>query len=107
YDRPNLSKDFLAGTAQDDWIPLRPPEFYAEQAIELRLATSAEAIDPKARQVILAGGERLGFGKLLLATGAEPMRLKIPGAEAALVLRSFADSRAIIARAQAGRTAVI
>jgi apoptosis-inducing factor 3 len=107
YDRPNLSKDYLAGTAQEDWIPLRPPEFYAEQAIELRLATSVDAIDPKGRQVILAGGEHVGFGKLLLATGAEPVRLRIPGAEAALVLRSFADSRAIIARAQAGRTAVI
>jgi NADPH-dependent 2,4-dienoyl-CoA reductase/sulfur reductase-like enzyme/nitrite reductase/ring-hydroxylating ferredoxin subunit len=109
YDRPNLSKDYLAGTAQEDWIPLRPPEFYAEQAIELRLRTTAEAIDPQGRQVILAGGERLGFGRLLLATGAEPVRLTIPGADAphVHVLRSFADSQAIIASAQAARRAVV
>src|SRR5262245_14492578 len=107
YDRPNLSKDFLAGTAQEDWIPLRSPKFYAKQAIELRLKTTAEAIDPKAKQVLLKGGERIGFDKLLLATGAEPVRLTIPGADAALVLRSLADSRAIIERAQAAQTAVI
>src|SRR5215469_11992626 len=81
YDRPNLSKDYLAGTAPEEWIPLRSPEFYIENAIELRLGTTATAIDVAGRLVMLGGGEALGFDKLLLATGAEPIRLQLPGAE--------------------------
>src|SRR5689334_4490012 len=74
YDRPNLSKDYLAGTAPEEWIPLRPPEFYVENDIELRLGTIAMAIDVGGRRVVLGGGEETGFDKLLLATGAEPIR---------------------------------
>jgi nitrite reductase/ring-hydroxylating ferredoxin subunit len=80
YDRPNLSKDYLAGTAPEEWIPLRPPKFYADNGIELRLGTTATAIDTARRHVML-GGEELGFDKLLLATGAEPIRLQVPGAD--------------------------
>src|SRR6185312_12271198 len=69
YDRPNLSKDYLAGTAPEDWIPLRPTEFYAVNGIDLRLRTDAVAIDPVTRRIILGGGEELGFDKLLLVTG--------------------------------------
>ena len=102
YDRPNCSKDFLAGTAPEDWMPLRPPEFYQEQGIDLKLRTEVAAIDAKARQVALAGGGSVPFDKLLLATGAEPVRLDIPGADQkhVHVLRSLADSRAIIAGAK-------
>ena len=109
YDRPNLSKDYLAGTAPEDWIPLRPSEFYTENAIELRLATTATALDVAGRRVLLDGGEALGFDKLLLATGAEPIRLQLPGAELPHVrtLRSLADSRELIARARKGSRAVI
>jgi NADPH-dependent 2,4-dienoyl-CoA reductase/sulfur reductase-like enzyme/nitrite reductase/ring-hydroxylating ferredoxin subunit len=109
YDRPNLSKDYLAGTAPEEWIPLRPPEFYAENAIELRLGTTATALDVAARRVMLSDGQALGFDKLLLATGAEPIRLQLPGAELAHVrtLRSLADSRDLIARARKGSRAVI
>ncbi len=108
-DRPNLSKDYLAGTAPEDWIPLRPPEFYAENAIELRLGTSATAIDVAARHVVLGSGETLGFDKLLLATGAEPIRLQVPGADLPHVrtLRSLADSRDLIGRARKGSRAVV
>jgi len=108
-DRPNLSKDYLAGEAQEDWIPLRPPEFYADQRIELRLSTPVAAIDSGRRRLTLAGGEELGFGALLIATGAAPVRLPIPGADAAHVflLRSFADSQAIIAAAAGATRAVI
>jgi NADPH-dependent 2,4-dienoyl-CoA reductase/sulfur reductase-like enzyme/nitrite reductase/ring-hydroxylating ferredoxin subunit len=109
YDRPNLSKDYLAGAAPEEWIPLRPSEFYAENGIELRLGTTAAAIDAAARRVMLAGGEALGFDKLLLATGAEPIRLQVPGAELPHVrtLRSLADCRELIARARSGTRAVV
>ena len=109
YDRPNLSKDYLAGTAPEEWIPLRPPEFYAENDIELQLGTTAMAIDVAGRRLVLGGGEEIGFSKLLLATGAEPIRLQVPGADLPHVrtLRSLADSRDLIARAHKGSRAVV
>src|SRR5437868_6726843 len=73
-DRPNLSKDYLAGSAPEDWLPLRPEGFYAEASIDLRLNTEVAAIDPKAQNVVLAGGEAIPYDRLLLATGAEPVR---------------------------------
>jgi NADPH-dependent 2,4-dienoyl-CoA reductase/sulfur reductase-like enzyme len=108
-DRPNLSKDYLAGQAQDDWIPLRPPEFYTERRIELLLGTRVSSIDVGAREVLLEGGQRRAFGALLIATGADPVRLPIPGADGAHVhyLRSFADSRALVAKASTARHVVI
>jgi NADPH-dependent 2,4-dienoyl-CoA reductase/sulfur reductase-like enzyme/nitrite reductase/ring-hydroxylating ferredoxin subunit len=109
YDRPNCSKDYLAGNAPEDWMPLRPAEYYTAQDIDLQLRTEVTEIDPKARQVTLAGGRSLPFDKLLLATGAEPIRLDIPGANQTHVhvLRSLADSRAIIAQAKDARRAVV
>jgi apoptosis-inducing factor 3 len=109
YDRPNCSKDYLAGNAPEDWMPLRPADFYAQHAINLRLGAEAVALDAGARQVVLADGVRLAFDKLLLATGAEPVHLDIPGAGAphVHVLRSLADSRAIIAAAKTARRAVV
>jgi NADPH-dependent 2,4-dienoyl-CoA reductase/sulfur reductase-like enzyme len=108
-DRPNLSKDYLAGNAPEDWVPLRPDGFYPESAIDLRLGTNVTAIDARAREVALADGSRLSYDRLLLATGAEPVRLSIPGADAphVRVLRSLADSRAIIARAENARRALV
>ncbi|HEY7246485.1 MAG TPA: FAD-dependent oxidoreductase [Xanthobacteraceae bacterium] len=109
YDRPNCSKDYLAGNAPEEWMPLRPSEFYRDREIELRLRTQAAGIDLKTRQVSLADGQSIRFDKLLLATGAEPVRLDIPGADLphVHVLRSLADSRAIIAGAKAARRAVV
>lgn len=103
-DRPNLSKDYLAGTAEADWIPLRDENFYREHDIQLRIGTQVTAIESKASQVRLADGSTLGYGALLLATGAEPVRLKLPGAELPHVhyLRTQADCEAIIARVEAG-----
>jgi NADPH-dependent 2,4-dienoyl-CoA reductase/sulfur reductase-like enzyme/nitrite reductase/ring-hydroxylating ferredoxin subunit len=108
-DRPNLSKDYLAGNAPEEWIPLRPPEFYGEQGIELRLGTRAVAIHADAREVELAGGSRQRYGALLLATGAEPVRLGIPGSDLPHIhyLRTLADSRALIAKATVSRRAVV
>jgi apoptosis-inducing factor 3 len=109
YDRPNLSKDYLAGTAPEEWIPLRPPEFYAENGIDLRLGATAKAIDVGGRRVMLESGEALGFDKLLLGTGAEPIRLQVPGGDLpqVRVLRTLADSRDLIARAAKGSRAVV
>ena len=108
-DRPNLSKDYLAGTAPEEWIPLRGDDFYAANAIELRLKTGVGSIDPRGRQVALSDGTTLAYDRLLLATGAEPVRLPFPGANQPNVhtLRSLADSRAIIAGAAAARRAVV
>ena len=109
YDRPNCSKDYLAGNAPEDWIPLKPAEFYREHAIDVALGTNVTGIDVKARQVAVAGGRNLAFDKLVLATGAEPIRLDIPGASEphVHVLRSLGDARAIIANAKEARHAVV
>jgi NADPH-dependent 2,4-dienoyl-CoA reductase/sulfur reductase-like enzyme/nitrite reductase/ring-hydroxylating ferredoxin subunit len=109
YDRPNCSKDYLAGNAPEEWMPLRPPEFYRDNGIDLRLATEVNSIDPRGHIVALADGKSLPFDKLLLATGAEPIRLDIPGANAphVFVLRSLADSRAIIERTKGAKRAVV
>ncbi len=109
YDRPNLSKDYLAGSAPEEWIPLRSPEFYADQKIELKLGTRAAAIDTNAREVRLADGTGLHYGALLLATGAVPVRLDIPGSDLPHIhfLRTLADSRALVAAATAARRAVV
>lgn len=108
-DRPNLSKDYLAGTAPEDWLPLRPAEFYAEHRIALALDAEVAAIDPKARELRLADGTRHSWGALLLATGAEPIRLTVPGGDLPHVrtLRSVADCRELIARARTARRAVV
>ena len=108
-DRPNLSKDYLAGSAPEDWLPLRPDAFYAENNIDLRLNTEVVGIDVKTREVILAGGKRLTYDRLLLATGAEPVRLPIAGAGHPHVhtLRSLADCRAIIEVAGNARRALV
>jgi len=108
-DRPNLSKDYLAGTAPEEWIPLRPREFYAEQGIEFLTGARAVDIDATGRKVKLEDGRVLPYEAMLLATGAEPIRLTIPGAELPHVftLRTLPDSQAIIARAQSAKTAVV
>lgn len=109
YDRPNLSKDYLAGKAQEEWIPLRGADFYRERGIDLRVGTRVAAIDPASRTVTLADGTTLGWGALLLATGADPVRLPVPGAELphVRVLRTLADSRALVERAQSARRVVV
>jgi len=108
-DRPNLSKDYLAGTAQEEWIPLRAPAFYDEHRIDLLLNCRVTALDARHKRVQFDGGSSRGYSSLLLATGADPVRLDIPGAAAGqvLYLRTFADSKAIVARAGSARRVVI
>lgn len=108
-DRPNLSKDYLAGNAPEDWLPLRGEDYYQDAGIDLRLNTNVSAIDPKTRNVTLGNGDKLPFDRLLLATGAEPIKLQILGADQPHVhtLRSVADSRAIIKAAGSARRALV
>ena len=73
-DRPNLSKDYLAGTAPEEWMPLRPPAFFGEQKIALTLGARVTGIDPTAHKLTLADGRAVDWDALLLATGAEPVR---------------------------------
>lgn len=108
-DRPNLSKDYLAGNAPDDWLPLREEGFYAKNGIDLRLGVAAAGIDASAREAMLSDGRSVAYDRLLLATGAEPVRLSIPGADQKHVhtLRSIADCNAILASAAGARHAVV
>ncbi len=102
-DRPNLSKDYLAGTAPEDWVFLRPDDFYRSQNIELVTGVRVTALDTAGHRVTLSDGTSRSYEALLLATGAEPVRLEIPGMDrrSVFTLRSLDDSRAIIAAATA------
>jgi apoptosis-inducing factor 3 len=108
-DRPNLSKDYLAGTAPEDWIPLRPPAFFGEQKIALSLSSRVASIDPAGKKLSLEDGREVGWDALLLATGADPVRPPIPGVDQTHVhtLRTFGDCKAIIDRASRARHAVV
>ena len=107
-DRPNLSKDYLAGTAPEEWMPLRDEASYAEMGVTLRTA-EATALDTTARHLHLADGTRLAWDACVIASGSDPIRLSLPGADRpnVFVLRTLADSRAIIAAATAARRAVV
>jgi len=107
-DRPNLSKDFLAGAAPMEWITLRDDGFYQQMQIEL-VRDEAVEIDTMAKSVTLKGGRKLSYGKLLVSTGSEPSRLPIPGATLPHVktLRTLADSQSIIDSAVKARRVVV
>jgi NADPH-dependent 2,4-dienoyl-CoA reductase/sulfur reductase-like enzyme/nitrite reductase/ring-hydroxylating ferredoxin subunit len=109
-DRPNLSKDYLAGTAKEDWIPLRSDDYYRERHIDLLLDSRASSLNVRERHVELENGKTCSFGALLIATGAEPVRLNIEGRPSIPIhyLRTFHDSQAIIASlASANRALVV
>jgi NADPH-dependent 2,4-dienoyl-CoA reductase/sulfur reductase-like enzyme/nitrite reductase/ring-hydroxylating ferredoxin subunit len=99
YDRPNLSKDYLAGSAQPEWLPLRAPDWYRDHGVQLRLGRRALALDAGARRLSLDDGAEIAFDRLLIATGADPVRLPTPGADLPHVfyLRSQADADRLIA----------
>ena len=108
-DRPNLSKDYLAGSAPEDWVPLRGDDWYAKNRIDLKLRADVASLNAKGKQLTLGNGSTIKFDKLLLATGAEPVKLDIPGTDQPHVrtLRSLADCRAIIDQAKTAKRAVV
>jgi NADPH-dependent 2,4-dienoyl-CoA reductase/sulfur reductase-like enzyme/nitrite reductase/ring-hydroxylating ferredoxin subunit len=109
YDRPNLSKDYLAGTASDEWMPLRSPDYYRDQRIDLILESRATAVDVRRRRIELDTGRGFEFDRLLLATGADPVHLSIPGAQQSNVhyLRTYADGRALAVKAASAKQAIV
>jgi 3-phenylpropionate/trans-cinnamate dioxygenase ferredoxin reductase component len=110
YERPSLSKDYLLGKAERETIYVHPQAWYADHGVDLRLGTLVTNVDPPAHEVTLADGSRIGYGKLLLATGSAPRRLPLSGADAegVLYLRRVADSDRIRTTLQtATRIAVI
>lgn len=109
YDRPNLSKQYLSGEADEDWLPLREDSFFAEHEIDLRLGQQVQSVDPEANRVTLEDGSELPYGALLLATGAEPVRPPIEGIDQDHVhfLRDRADCERLIAAADGAQRAVL
>jgi 3-phenylpropionate/trans-cinnamate dioxygenase ferredoxin reductase subunit len=109
YERPPLSKDYLRGEAPRDKAAVHHAAFYTEQDIELLTASMVTSVDAAASEIVLAGEQRLGFDRLLLATGAAPRRLVVPGAGLAGVhyLRSLSDADRLRARLRAGGTVVV
>lgn len=106
-DRPNLSKDYLAGSAPSEWIPLYPASWYAERDITLLTATRAAELDLPHRRVVLDDGRALPFDALLIATGADPIRLPLGEGAPVHYLRTWDDSDAIIQRAATARSAAV
>jgi len=109
YDRPNLSKDYLAGTASDDWLPLRQPSYYTDQHIDLVLKSPVVSLDTRQKQIRTADGTTYAFDRLLLATGADPVKLPVQGASESQLsyLRTYADSRALASKAASAKQVVI
>jgi 3-phenylpropionate/trans-cinnamate dioxygenase ferredoxin reductase subunit len=109
YDRPPLSKAYLRGETDRDSLYLHQDGFYAAHDIELHPSTPVRSIDPAGRQLELASGERIGYDRLLLATGAAPRRLAVPGAELAGVhyLRSRPDADTLAAAAARAEQVVV
>jgi len=109
YNRPPLSKDFLRGESEEDALPLEDGGFYRHHGVEVRLRTRAQALDPARRVLTLAGGETLGYDWCLLATGAAPKPLPVPGAEGSSVyyLRSRQQAKRLRDAAAAARSAVV
>ncbi len=110
YLRPPLSKEYLRGEEELEKVFVHPEGWYAEQRVELETSTTVDAVDPAAREVVLGDGRRVGFDRLLLATGSEPRRLAVPGADLAGIrfLRTIDDSDALReAAARAHRVVVI
>ena len=109
-DRPNLSKDYLAGEAQPDWLPLRDEKWYAARTIDLQRNTSVARINPSEHTVVTKDGKSIAYNKLLLATGATPRNLKdTPGTDLGNVflLRELRDSDNIIEASKDAKKAVV
>jgi len=109
YDRPALSKDFLAGASKPQWLSLRSEKFYDQHQIELLTNSPVTAVDPDAHTVLCKSGEKIHFDRLLLATGGTPRKLDAPGTHLKnfFYLRSLADAKNILSAAQTAQKIVI
>jgi NADPH-dependent 2,4-dienoyl-CoA reductase/sulfur reductase-like enzyme/nitrite reductase/ring-hydroxylating ferredoxin subunit len=109
YDRPNVSKDYLQEPIPDEWMNLRLPDFYREQRIDLVLNSRVSSLDLRQKQVQLEDGRTYPFGALLLATGAEVIKLPIPGARESdlFYVRTWSDARAIFKRVETAKQIVV
>ncbi len=109
YDRPNLSKDYLSGNAQPEWMPLRPDDFYEENGIQILKGININGVNFKGKIVSFDNGENLKYDKLLIATGGVPRKLNIPGAglNNIFYLRTFNDADNIIEAAKNAKSAVV
>ena len=109
YDRPNLSKDYLQGHAEPEWMPLRPEEFFKEHDIQLVLNKEVTLVDRRNKTIVFDGGETMEYDALLVATGGAPVRLNITGSglKNVFLLRSFADADSIIEATSRSRRAVV
>lgn len=109
YDRPNLSKDYLAGNAPEEWMPLRSPEFFEEQKISIRLNSKVTKLNPKTKTLQLENGDFVHYDKCLIATGGIPAKPKIQGIDLSHVhfLRSFSDCKALIEDLKIAKKVVI
>ncbi len=109
YERPPLSKEYLRGEAERADAYVNPPSWYEENGVELLSGTSVMSLDPEARTAKLQGGEEVGFGKALIATGAMVNILRVDGAENEGIhyLRAFGNSDAIRADAEAAEHVVL
>lgn len=109
YARPPLSKGYLRGETSDEKLALDDADWYRARDIDVRLETPARGLDPAARRLVLGAGEQVEYGWLVLATGADPAPLPVPGGDdpAILLLRRPADSKRIRAAGDAGSVTVI
>lgn len=109
YDRPNLSKDYLQGEAQPEWMPLRPDEFFGEHNIELMMEKEVREVDHNGKKIIFDDDETVSYDKLLIASGGRPRSLKAPGSELKniFLLRSFSQADEIIAEVEGAGKAVV
>ena len=109
YQRPPLSKDFLRGEMHDDELAVEREAWYESNDVEVRLGAEAEALDPATRTIVLGRGESINYDSCVLATGAEPAVLPVPGAtdRSVLLLRSLASARVLRDKAAEAATAVV
>src|SRR5499433_1718887 len=109
YERPPLSKSFLAGKDSEDAIKINPEDFYTKHGIELRLQCEVAGVDLKRKRLILKNGDEFGFQKLIVATGARPRTLNVPGSglKNLFYLRTLTDSKSIRNAAEKAKHAVV
>src|SRR4051812_18089291 len=109
YRRPPLSKEFLRGEIGDDDVPLAHESWYENHGVTVRRGAEAERLDPQAKTIVLGDGATIGYDACVLATGAEPTILPVPGAteEWVLLLRSLATARVLRYRAESAKSAVV